>query len=299
MDLPSVPLADNFARSFWFWRPARYMLTLIPMRVVVFTLIATFSLWQAPAWASPPTSAGFASEFSLDADNKPKSQAIRSRRARRVKSRSSHARKSKVTKAVRSRRGRYVQLQSGPGINVRNPRRSWGTRLAVRLLKEMGESYARAFPTAAPIWIHDLSRRRGGTLRPHKSHRRGKDVDIRVVLNYDTKFYRRASAKTLHLERTWFQIKTLLKSRAVQYIFLDYRLQKVLYGYAKKKGVSDERLKELFQYPRGRRSNNGIIRYEPGHANHLHIRFFDVPQGPRSMAQLTSPTPAAKSVIWL
>jgi hypothetical protein len=268
------------------------------MRFVVLTLTTVFLLCQAPAWASPPSSAGFISEYSLATEEKPKrAKAAVSRRARRAKSRS-RSRSKKIVR--RKRRSRYVQLASGPGIQVRSPRRAWGTRLAVRILKEMGESYARAFPDADPIWIHDLSRRRGGTLRPHKSHRRGKDVDIRVVLNYDTKYYRRANRKTLHLARTWFQIETLLKSRAVQYIFLDYRLQKVLHAYAKKQGVSDARLKDIFQYPRGRRSNSGIIRYEPGHANHLHVRFFDVPQGPRPVAQLDTPSAAPrKTLIWL
>ncbi|PIE16038.1 MAG: hypothetical protein CSA66_07845, partial [Proteobacteria bacterium] len=60
----------------------------------------------------------------------------------------------------------------------------------------------------------------------------------------------------------------------VSYMFVDYRVQKKLYDWAKnKKGVSARTLAWLFQYPRGRRAMKGIIRHEPGHLNHYHVRF--------------------------
>ena len=69
------------------------------------------------------------------------------------------------------------------------------------------------------------------------------------------------------------------KSRSestVEYIFLDYRLQRRLYKYAKKVGWSDRALERVFQYrpsgKGGKRSLRGIIRHEPGHRNHYHIR---------------------------
>ena len=40
------------------------------------------------------------------------------------------------------------------------------------------------------------------------------------------------------LRRNWYVIKKFLDTGDVQYIFIDYKLQKLLYNYAKKKGVS-------------------------------------------------------------
>jgi len=54
---------------------------------------------------------------------------------------------------------------------------------------------------------------------------------------------------------------------------MDYNLQKVLYEYAKKHGTSEDVLDELFQYPRGRGRNHGIVRHWRSHRNHFHVRF--------------------------
>ena len=44
-------------------------------------------------------------------------------------------------------------------------------------------------------------------------------------------------------------------------------------------GVSKAKLSELLQYPRSRRSMRGIIRHEPGHRTHFHLRFKAEPKG--------------------
>ena len=66
----------------------------------------------------------------------------------------------------------------------------------------------------------------------------------------------------------------------VEYIFLGYDVQKKVYDYAKKQGVSDAKLAWLFQYPRGSAAMKGLIRHEPSHQNHFHIRF-ECPNGDR------------------
>ena len=75
----------------------------------------------------------------------------------------------------------------------------------------------------------------------------------------------------------WTLLKALVsgdkKSSLVSYIFLDYRLQKQFYQWAKKHGVKQKTLDWMFQYPRGRRAMRGVLRHEPGHADHYHIRF--------------------------
>jgi murein endopeptidase len=62
-------------------------------------------------------------------------------------------------------------------------------------------------------------------------------------------------------------------SGAVETIFLDYRVQRKLYRIAKASGASRQLLDQVFQYPRGSRSNFGIVRHSGGHEGHIHVRF--------------------------
>lgn len=182
-------------------------------------------------------------------------------------------RRSKAPESRRRRRRwrpNFEQLTDGPGLHVLTPKRAWGTKVTVQRLRELTSSYHDVFPDAAPIWVHDISRRRGGRLRPHLSHRRGRDVDIRVVHKTFSKKYRRASPRTLHLEKNWFMLRHLIESGDVEMIFLDRRLQRALVQYARSQGYSKEELKAIFQYPRNRRA---IIRHWRGHADHIHVRF--------------------------
>ncbi|MCC6748160.1 MAG: penicillin-insensitive murein endopeptidase [Deltaproteobacteria bacterium] len=168
---------------------------------------------------------------------------------------------------------RFHQLESSTGLMVRNPDRAWGTFTTVSRLAELGREYQRRYPDALPIMVHDLSAKRGGVLKPHRSHRTGRDADVRMILRKPTKFSTPASPWTLDLERTWFVFSTLLRSREVQFIFLDRRLQRTLYRYLKAQGSSKGELARLFQYPRAKNHNQGLIRHEPGHADHFHVRF--------------------------
>jgi hypothetical protein len=73
--------------------------------------------------------------------------------------------------------------------------------------------------------------------------------------------------------RTWALIKAFVDSPDVRAVFLDYRLQKLLYEHARKQKVSEAKLDELFQYPRGKGRAFGIIRHWKGHKDHFHVRF--------------------------
>ena len=59
----------------------------------------------------------------------------------------------------------------------------------------------------------------------------------------------------------------------VQMVFLDFDVQGILYDWALDHGVSERRLERIFQYPHGRDSAEGIVRHEPNHDNHMHVRF--------------------------
>jgi murein endopeptidase len=140
-------------------------------------------------------------------------------------------------------------------------------------------AYSRRYPDAPALRIYDLSQKGGGRIPPHVSHRTGLDVDLPYVQQVG-KVRRKATGKSLDLERTWYLIKSFVDTNEVKYIFMEYRLQKALYEYAVKSGVSKSFVNELFQYPAGRHGGKGIIRHEPGHATHYHVRFYPGPRRP-------------------
>ncbi len=176
-------------------------------------------------------------------------------------------------KAPAAPRRPLEQLQAGPGYKLMNPARAFGTPMAVRRLREAFERYHQRFPEAAPVMVMDLSKRGGGRIQPHASHRTGRDVDVRYILNRETSVFVEASPRSLDVERTWFLISTLIEGGDVEYVFVNRKLQRYLYRHAEGLGLPEDRLDELFQYRHGVRQKVGIIRHEPGHMGHFHVRF--------------------------
>lgn len=169
-----------------------------------------------------------------------------------------------------------VQLAANKNYVVKWEAGAWGTDKTIRAIQDAVAAYRRKSPTGPKIHIGDISKRGGGKFPPHLSHQHGRDVDVGYVLvgkdANETKF-RTANAKNLDVPRTWALIKGFVDTDEVTYIFMDHRIQKLLYEYALSKGVDEDTLDELFQYPRGRGRSHGIIRHWRGHANHFHVRF--------------------------
>lgn len=165
------------------------------------------------------------------------------------------------------------RLVSAPGYKVRNGKRAWGTFLTINGMIDVLSAHHRAYPDGYALRIDDLSREGGGYLKPHKSHRTGRDIDIRYPLKTGNDKYVRANGKNLDLPRAWDLLHGFLKTNDIIYLFVDYRLQKLLYAHALKQKIPAATLKKWFQYPRGKKVLKGIIRHEPGHATHVHVRF--------------------------
>ena len=157
-----------------------------------------------------------------------------------------------------------IQLKDGPGYHVRNPKRSYGTPLTISLIMDAMAAYHKKYPKASLFSIGDLSVQGGGKLSPHLSHQSGRDVDITYI---------RDSNGKLDVEKNWFAIEYFLKTKKVQYIFVDYNLQSEFYNYARSKGYSEAELKTLIQYPNGKQSYMAIVRHSKGHVSHFHVRF--------------------------
>lgn len=176
-----------------------------------------------------------------------------------------------------------VQLpESGLGFVAPRRERVWGTKTTVAAIMEACADTATEHPEARPTYIGDVSYQRGGYMPPHKSHRSGRDVDLSYYHN-DPKSrhaFTNVSPSTLDTERTWTLIESFLETKDVKSMYIDYRLQKPLYEEAQRRGITQEALDRLFEYPDGvgsGKEGQTIIRHVRGHDDHIHIRFYERP----------------------
>ena len=167
------------------------------------------------------------------------------------------------------------QMTSGEGVWVRNPKRAYGLEPTIRqFLKAVGHVRTK-FPGTPDLMVGDISRLKGGKMRPHRSHRDGRDIDAGFYFRDGRarKYFAKPRRKTLDVPRTWALFDALVATGNVQFIFVSYRIQRALYRHAQKLGVPKKKLKRLFQWPRHWRRRAGIIRFERGHDDHFHVRF--------------------------
>lgn len=173
------------------------------------------------------------------------------------------------------------QLPAGRGYYRRRPHLAWGTNETIANLRKAIEAVRAKHKGIHDIAVGDISAEHGGKLRRHKSHQSGRDVDLGLYFTKQSRKGPKAFISGLRhkmdMAANWTLLKALVSSdrgsTVVSYVFLDYRIQQKLYKWAKKRGVKQKTLDWMFQYPRGRRAMRGIIRHEPGHADHYHIRF--------------------------
>ena len=167
-----------------------------------------------------------------------------------------------------------IPLPDHPGVLLLKPSIFATFETGAYLLSAV-EQVRRAHPGSHPLPVGSASAKGGGRLRPHKSHRSGRDVDIGYYQRSPGSRVRWAKmdARNLDVARTWTLFERLIASGRVQFLFVDYRLQRLLHAEASRNGASKRALARYFQYPKGRRHRSGIIRHERGHADHFHVRF--------------------------
>ncbi len=173
-------------------------------------------------------------------------------------------------------RGRLVngvELPELPEIYTRrSPEKSYGSSHTVRTLILAIAQFRKQARYDGPVVIGAISLPRGGRFRPHRSHQSGRDVDIRLPTLPSVQHSGPPSAGEIDWTATWRLLESFIKTGQVQYIFLDYGLQKRLYKAARAAGAAATALAEVLQWPRDARSNNGIVRHSPGHRSHFHVR---------------------------
>ncbi|MBI4956775.1 MAG: penicillin-insensitive murein endopeptidase [Myxococcales bacterium] len=167
-----------------------------------------------------------------------------------------------------------VQMPRADGWTVLDPDDTWGTQETVdALVRCIGIVRAR-HPGSPRLSIGQMSAPRGGRLASHKSHQSGRDVDVGYYFTGgEQRGFVRATAGNLDRARTWTFVRALFTDAHPEFVFIDTSVQKVLKEYALSIGEDPAWLDRIFQY----QSHEPwpIIRYAPGHADHIHVRFYN------------------------
>jgi len=149
---------------------------------------------------------------------------------------------------------------------------AWGTAETLAYLRSAAEKVHAQFPGSPQLYVGHLSAERGGRLSPHKSHQTGRDVDISYFYTDDGRWYQRATPTNLDLARTWAFVRALITETDVEMILIDSRLSHALRSYAVRQGEDAAWLATIFEHSRASRA---LVRHAPGHATHMHIRFYN------------------------
>ncbi len=150
---------------------------------------------------------------------------------------------------------------------------TWATSETIDAIRVAVGTVNELFPDTPPIFIGDMSGPDGGRLKRHESHQTGRDVDFGFYYKENRRtWYSPGTAANLDLARNWAFVRALLVRTDVQAVFLDGRIQRLLYKYALSIGEDAGWLDRVFQYPRG--SAGAIVKHLKGHRTHYHVRFY-------------------------
>jgi penicillin-insensitive murein endopeptidase len=164
-----------------------------------------------------------------------------------------------------------VAMPQGDAWTIVAPGQAFGTEETTRYLDTAIHAVAARFPETPKLAIGDISAKAGGYLSPHLSHQSGRDVDISYYYVDGVRWYRRADAQNLDAPRTWAFVRALVTLTDVDLLLIDHSIQKLLRAEAERVGEDAGWLDSLFK---GKGNLPPIIRHAPGHATHLHIRFY-------------------------
>ncbi|HEX2874669.1 MAG TPA: penicillin-insensitive murein endopeptidase [Polyangiaceae bacterium] len=166
-----------------------------------------------------------------------------------------------------------VQASENPFFKPISPSGAWSTQETLDFLSLALGRVHEQFPGTPPLALGDISGKSGGPSPPHVSHQSGRDVDIAYFYNDGASWYARGTVKNLDLPRNWAFVRALIAETDVDLILIDHSIQALLEEYARKQGEDPAWLSGVFRGVPGKL--RPLIRHAPGHATHIHIRFFN------------------------
>lgn len=176
-----------------------------------------------------------------------------------------------------------VQMPESPLYTRRAPSIMWGSSHTIETLLKAIARFRQDLAFDHELVLADISRKKGGKFRPHKSHQAGRDIDIwmptlkgvykeKYLGRTNRKKIRRPAVNEIDWYATWGLVRALLETEEIVKIFLEYSMQEKLYRAAEEMGATEEELAKI-QWPRGARSGGAIIAHSAGHITHIHVRF--------------------------
>ncbi len=165
-----------------------------------------------------------------------------------------------------------VSIPPGEGYELRFEDSAYGTSHAVAELVRALGLYRAAANREAPLGLGSMSRPRGGPLGGHRSHQTGRDLDIVLPRKPGVPGWLPLTPRRVDWLAVW-DLAVALSQVDASVVYLDYALQRELYRAVKAAGMAPEEIGRIVQYPRGHAAHRGLIRHEPGHTEHLHVRF--------------------------
>jgi murein endopeptidase len=167
-------------------------------------------------------------------------------------------------------------MLEGPGRELKAiPWKTWGTAHTVTLLDAVLRQWAQRH--TQPVLVGNIAARGGGRLEPHSTHQSGRDVDVGYIQKLpagEELNWREMTAANLDAGQTWALLQLLAQTGAVEAIFIDRSIQKLLYEHAVAAKLMSKRALEVWmEYPRPTGSGSPLIGHVPGHTDHIHVRF--------------------------
>lgn len=164
-----------------------------------------------------------------------------------------------------------MELKNSEGI-LHSGGYAFGTEIVIQSIERAVREVRRCHPNTPRLYVGDISRDRGGWLRPHRSHQSGLDADIGYYYKGPATWYLKATVQNLDVGRTWTLIRAILEGGHVEMMFVDLSIQRLLQNHIATLPSEEQPAGELFQSPT---KKDTIIRHTWGHATHFHVRYID------------------------
>lgn len=165
-----------------------------------------------------------------------------------------------------------VAIPEGEGYEIRFTESAYGTSHAVAELVRALQRYREITKHTKPLQLGSMSRPRGGPLGGHRSHQTGRDIDILLPRKAGVPSWLALTPRRVDWMAVW-DLAVALEEVDASVVYLDYALQKAMYRAVKAAGMEPAAIAKVLQYPRGYEARRGLVRHEPGHTQHLHVRF--------------------------
>ena len=157
--------------------------------------------------------------------------------------------------------------------------RVWGTAEMIEAITRAAEEMAWLMPHADPIVIGDISRRYGGALAGHKSHRGGIDADIGIYTTGGRQpqggGFTTVTPQNIDYEANWLFWRSLLDTGLVDRILLDQTLIDAMRAWTIQSGnLTVEEAHYIFA-PAGTPqlwARTGVFQHAVNHHHHIHLR---------------------------